>query len=254
MSTDVVLHDLGKVYAAHAGARARTIFDGLGMTIRAGELVALVGPSGCGKSTLLNLVAGLDQPTRGRVEFARCRSDIDLGIVFQQPRLVDWLTVQENVSLVFERDRPPPGDARAAAARLLARVQLQDHASSYPQRLSGGQKQRVAIARAFAIPPDVLLLDEPFSALDELTARRLRLLLQELWLDDERPRPTGILVTHNMLEAAFLADRIVVMGGRPAHITAIIEVDVARPRDPDDPALFAVHRRVMQALAGWASP
>lgn len=120
---------------------------------------------------------------------------------------------------------------------------------SYPQFLSGGQKQRVAIARAFALRPDVLLLDEPFSALDELTARRLRQLLQDLWLDDEQPRPTGILVTHNMMEAAFLADRIYVMSGHPAHFSAVIDVEVPRPRNPDDPALLAVHRAVMAALA-----
>jgi ABC-type nitrate/sulfonate/bicarbonate transport system ATPase subunit len=249
MSSDIVLHDLKKSYPGRAGAQDKTIFDGLGMTVRAGELVALVGPSGCGKSTLLSLVAGLDAPTRGRISFEQPRGDIDLSVVFQQPRLVDWLTVQENVSLVFERDRPPAGDPRSVAAQLLAKVQLQEFAQSYPQFLSGGQKQRVAIARAFAIRPDVLLLDEPFSALDELTARRLRLLLQDLWMDEAQPRPTGILVTHNMMEAAFLADRIYVMGGHPAHFSAVIDVDLPRPRDPDDPALFAVHRAVMKALA-----
>jgi len=140
--------------------------------------------------------------------------------------------------------------SRSRSKRTSPRVGLQDHAKSYPQFLSGGQKQRVAIARAFALRPDVLLLDEPFSALDELTARRLRELLQAMWLDDSaRPRPTGILVTHNMMEAAFLADRIYVMSGQPAHFSAVIDVEAPRPRDPDDPALFAVHRKVMQALA-----
>ena len=249
MSSDIILRDLKKAYPAHAGAEPKTVFDGLGMTVRAGELVALVGPSGCGKSTLLSLVAGLDLPTRGEIAFEQPRDEIDLSVVFQQPRLVDWLTVEENVSLVFERDRRLPADAREVAGQLIAKVQLQDHARSYPQFLSGGQKQRVAIARAFAIRPDVLLLDEPFSALDELTARRLRLLLQDLWLDEAQPRPTGILVTHNMMEAAFLADRIFVMGGHPARFTAVIEVDPPRPRDPDDPALFEVHRSVMKALS-----
>jgi len=249
MSSDIVLRDLKKAYPVRNGDTEKTVFDGLGMTVRAGELVALVGPSGCGKSTLLSLVAGLDTPTRGDIAFEQDRDDIDLSVVFQQPRLVDWLTVEENVQLVFERDRRPPGDAGAIADQLLAKVELQEHARSYPQFLSGGQKQRVAIARAFAIRPDVLLLDEPFSALDELTARRLRLLLQALWMDEAQPRPTGILVTHNMMEAAFLADRIYVMGGQPAHFTAVIDVELPRPRDPDDPALFAVHRAVMQALA-----
>jgi len=249
MSSDIRIHALGKSYPARADGDPRTVFDGLAMTVRAGELVALVGPSGCGKSTLLSLVAGLDRPTRGEIAFGSPRDQVDLSVVFQQPRLIDWLTVEQNVSLVFERERRPAGDPRQVTAELLGRVHLQDHANAYPQFLSGGQKQRVAIARAFALRPDVLLLDEPFSALDELTARRLRLLLQDLWMDDERPRPTGILVTHNMLEAAFLADRIYVMGGQPARFSAVIEVDCPRPRDPDDPALFAVHRELMRALA-----
>ncbi len=249
MSSDIVLRHVRKSFEARGAGQPKTVFDDLTLTVRAGELVALVGPSGCGKSTLLSLVAGLDEPSQGDIRFERRREDIDLSVVFQQPRLVDWLTVEDNVSLVFERDRRPPGDARAVARNLLAKVQLHEHAASYPQFLSGGQKQRVAIARAFAIQPDVLLLDEPFSALDELTARRLRLLLQDLWLDDARPRPTGILVTHNMMEAALLADRIFVMGGHPAHFTAVIDVDLPRPRDPDDPALFAVHREVMRAIS-----
>lgn len=251
MSSDILLRDLKKNFITRSG-ETRTVFDGLGMTVRAGELVALVGPSGCGKSTLLNLVAGLDSPTRGEIAFQQPREDVDLSIVFQQPRLVDWLTVEQNVKLVFDRERRPDGNPSQVAAELLTRVQLQEHANTYPQFLSGGQKQRVAIARAFAIRPDVLLLDEPFSALDELTARRLRLLMQELWMDEARPRPTGILVTHNMMEAAFLADRIYVMGNQgsgAAHFSAVIEVDCPRPRDPEDPALFDVHREVMKALA-----
>ena len=161
------------------------------------------------------------------------------------------LRAVERRHLVFERERRPAGDPRQVAAELLARVQLQEHAATYPQFLSGGQKQRVAIARAFAIRLDVLLLDEPFSALDELTARRLRLLMQELWMDNAGPRPTGILVTHNMMEAAFLADRLYVMGhpgAGVAHFSAVIDVDIPRARDPEDPALFEVHRQIMKAL------
>lgn len=249
MSSEILVRDLKKSYPARSGGESRTVFDGLGMTVRAGELV---GPSGCGKSTLRSLVA---RRTSRRAATSpsntRRRHRPERGL--PAARLVDWLTVEQNVQLVFERERRPAGDARQIAAGLLARVQLQDHGAIYPQFLSGGQKQRVAIARAFAIRPDVLLLlDEPFSALDELTARRLRLLLQELWMDESRPRPTGILVTHNMMEAAFLVDRIYVMGsqgGQPAHFSAVIDVDCPRPRDPDDPALFAVHGEVMKALA-----
>lgn len=249
MSSDIVISDLRKVYQRTAGSAPATIFEGLSMQVTAGELVALVGPSGCGKSTLLNLVANLEQPTHGNIGFDRPQSAIALSVVFQQPRLLDWLTVEENVSIVFERNRASATDVTQKTAGLLARVGLTEHARSYPQILSGGQKQRVAIARAFAIRPDVLLLDEPFSALDELTARRLRLLLQDLWIEEDSHKPTGILVTHNMLEAALLADRIYVMNGKPARFAAVIDVKSPRPRDPDDPALFDVHRAVMRALA-----
>jgi ABC-type nitrate/sulfonate/bicarbonate transport system ATPase subunit len=250
MSSAIHISDLRKRYesAPGKGSVAATVFDGLSLHIRDGELIALVGPSGCGKSTLLNLIADLEQPSRGEIEFDRPQTDIALSVVFQQPRLIDWLSVEQNVSIVFERDGLAAAAGKAQALELLGKVGLRDHAASFPQTLSGGQKQRVAIARAFAIHPDVLLLDEPFSALDELTARRLRLLLQSLWLEEAQHRPTGILVTHNMLEAALLADRIYVLDGKPAKFTAVIDVDLPRPRDPDDPALFEIHRRIMHAL------
>jgi ABC-type nitrate/sulfonate/bicarbonate transport system ATPase subunit len=250
MSSAIDISDLHKRYDGNdrGGRHSATIFDGLSMHVRPGELVALVGPSGCGKSTLLNLIAGLEAPSRGDIRFGRAPADIALSVVFQQPRLIDWLSVEKNVSIVFEREGITAAAGRELALELLRKVELRDHAASYPQILSGGQKQRVAIARAFAIEPDILLLDEPFSALDELTARRLRLLLQDLWLEEKQHRPTGVLVTHNMLEAALLADRIYVMDGKPAKFAAIIEVDLPRPRDPDDPALFEVHRRIMRAL------
>ena len=257
MSSAIDISDLHKRYEGRGGRHApAAVFDGISMHVRADELVALVGPSGCGKSTLLNLVAGLEAPTRGEIRLdgasAGDGAEAALSVVFQQPRLLDWLSVAQNVSIVFEREGLNPADGLARALALLQKVGLRDHADAYPQTLSGGQKQRVAIARAFAVRPDVLLLDEPFSALDEFTARRLRLLLQDLWLEDARQRPTGILVTHNMLEAALLADRIYVMDGKPARIAAVIDVDLPRPRDPDDPALFEVHRRIMRALGAGA--
>lgn len=250
MSSDIVIEGLGKSYPSRGGQRPAVIFDGLDMRIAAGQLVALVGPSGCGKSTLLNLIAGLDTWDRGRISFPGDTGDRNLAMVFQQPRLVDWLTVEENVALVFERDgASPPADPRAVVRALLAKVGLSEHVKAYPQFLSGGQRQRVAIARAFAVAPDVLLLDEPFSALDELTARRLRLLLQGLWGEAEgRPPPTGVLVTHNMLEAALLADRIFVLDGHPNRFAAVMDVSLPHPRDPEDPALFAIHRQVLRAL------
>jgi ABC-type nitrate/sulfonate/bicarbonate transport system ATPase subunit len=248
MSSNIQLRGITKRYPALGSAAERTVLTQLNLDIRAGELLALVGPSGCGKSTLLNLIAGLDLPTQGDVRFDRPFHGINLGVVFQQPRLLDWLSVAENIGIVLAGRGKGKDDVARTVRQLLQRVELPEHAQAYPQFLSGGQRQRVSIARAFAVQPDVLLLDEPFSALDELTARRLRQLLQAMWLSGEGPRPTGVLVTHNMLEAAFLADRIAVMGGSPAEIVRIIEVDVPRPRDPDDPALFEVHRQIMHAL------
>jgi NitT/TauT family transport system ATP-binding protein len=248
MSSDIVIEGLSKTFAGTNGTPAFRIFENLDMHVPAGQLIALVGPSGCGKSTLLNLIAGLEKPTRGVVRFASRRPRTDLSVVFQQPRLIDWLSVEDNVSIVFDRAGMPVQDRRKATQGLLSKVGLLQHARSYPQFLSGGQQQRVAIARAFAIHPDVLLLDEPFSALDELTARRLRSLLQDMWTAGQEARPTGVLVTHNVLEAAFLADRIHVFGQQAGRFCATIDVDLPRPRDPDDPALFEIHRRVMQAL------
>lgn len=247
MSSDIQIRNVGKSYATGGADARKVVLQHLNLTIHAGELVALVGPSGCGKSTLLNLVAGLEQPSAGAVSFDRARDAVNLGVVFQQPRLLEWLSVSDNVRIVLERSHRDD-EARQRVRTLLGQVELAEHSDSYPQFLSGGQKQRVSIARAFAVQPDVLLLDEPFSALDELTARRLRELLQSLWMHGAQARPTGLLVTHNMLEAAFLADRIFVMGGQPTEIKRIVEVDVPRPRHPDDPALFDIHRQVMDAM------
>jgi len=249
MSSDIVIQGLSKSYASAKGRGRATIFDALDMHVETGQLIALVGPSGCGKSTLLNLIGGLDKPDAGTISFHGRDADTNLGMVFQQPRLVDWLTVEQNIELVFERrGRVPSSGRKEIVKNLLRKTGLSAHAQTYPQFLSGGQKQRVAIARAFAIGPDILLLDEPFSALDELTARKLRLLLQSLWIEAEGRRPTGILVTHNMLEAAFLADRIYVLGGHPARFSRIMDVTCPHPRDPEDPALFAIHREVMLTL------
>jgi NitT/TauT family transport system ATP-binding protein len=165
-------------------------------------------------------------------------------VVFQQPRLLDWLSVQQNVTLALDAAGLDPADLDRAGTALES-VGLTEYADSYPTVLSGGQRQRVAVARAFAVQPDLVLLDEPFSALDELTARKLRLLLQQLWM--QRPR-TGLLVTHNPLEAALLADRVIVLAGRPAHIAAEYRVGRERPRSPEDPHLFDLHSRIVSAL------
>jgi ABC-type nitrate/sulfonate/bicarbonate transport system ATPase subunit len=222
----------------HKAFGERVVLDDFSMTVEPGELVALVGPSGCGKTTILNAVAGLEPVDAGTVDVGDA---LRLGVVFQQPRLLDWVSARENVALAARA----AGRGADAVDALLEAVGLADHADAFPSALSGGQRQRVAVARAFVVEPDVVLLDEPFSALDELTARRLRLLLQELWID--RPR-TGLLVTHNPLEAALLADRVLVLDRAPARIIQEHQVEAARPRAPEDEALFALHREIVGTL------
>jgi ABC-type nitrate/sulfonate/bicarbonate transport system ATPase subunit len=242
MSVAIEFANVGKVYTRQLSGQRDTILQGFNFEIKPGELVALVGPSGIGKTTLLHIAAGLEQPDTGTVAIGRSDKPARIGMVFQQPRLLDWRTVKSNIDLVAKA----AGQDLKRGAALLAAVGLADYAEAFPLALSGGQRQRVALARAFAIDPEVLLLDEPFSALDELTARRLRLLLQDLW---RSAPPTGLLVTHNMLEAAFLADRVIVLGQKPARIVHTIDIDVPRPRQPEDPALFEAHREIIAHLA-----
>ncbi|MEJ2866831.1 ABC transporter ATP-binding protein [Actinomycetospora sp. OC33-EN08] len=242
-STRVHLSGLSKTFHDPRDGRARPVLRDFALDLAAGELVAVVGASGTGKSTLLHVVAGLVPPDAGEVSTVGADGGPPrLGMVFQQPRLLDWCTARQNVVLALEAAGLPGG----GADEVLAAVGLADHADAFPTTLSGGQRQRVAVARAFAIEPDLLLLDEPFSALDEITARRLRLLLQELWM--ARPR-AGLLVTHNPLEAALLADRVVVLAGSPARVAAEYRVDRSRPRSPEDPLLFDLHTRIVADLA-----
>lgn len=241
MSGAIAFRQVDKSYQRPHKPVPEAVLRHFSLTIEPGTLVALVGPSGIGKTTLLHLAAGLEVPDAGAVAIDVRAARPRLGMVFQQPRLFEWRTVEENINLAIDA----AGADRALGRRLLEAVDLAGYGPAYPLSLSGGQRQRVALVRAFAIEPEVILLDEPFSALDDLTARRLRLLLQDLW---RQHRPTGLLVTHNMLEAAFLADRIVVLGGPPAHIVKIIDVDLPRPRRPEDPKIFNVHREILTTL------
>jgi ABC-type nitrate/sulfonate/bicarbonate transport system ATPase subunit len=241
MSGAIQFKHVDKTYIRALGSKVERILRDFSLEIADGELVALVGPSGIGKTTLLHLAAGLEVPDQGAAAFVDSRS-ARLGMVFQQPRLLDWMPVQANVDLVADA----AGIDRKRGRDVLRAVGLADYGDAYPLSLSGGQRQRVALARAFAVAPDFLLLDEPFSALDELTARTLRLLLQDLWIKES---PTGVLVTHNMLEAAFLADRVIVLQDRPAWIAQNFVIDVPRPRLPEDPRLFAYHRQIIASLS-----
>ena len=202
--------------------------DGISLAVGEGEIVGVVGASGCGKSTLLRLLAGIERPTAGDAAFdgaplAGPRNEI--GVVFQEPRLMPWLSVEANVA--FGLRHLPAGERSARAAETLERVGLAHFAKSLPRELSGGMAQRVAIARALAARPKVLLLDEPFSALDAFTRLALQEHLLELWSYD---RPTFVLVTHDIDEALALADRIVLMKGHPGRIHREFAVDLPRPR------------------------
>ena len=212
------------------------------LVIEDGGFVAIVGPSGCGKSTLLRLVAGLLTPSEGRV---RAGGHVvsgpvtALGIVFQQPVLLEWRTALENVLFQVEMRGLRVDDYRGRAMALLDQVGLADFAGAYPHQLSGGMRQRVAIARALVHDPGLLLMDEPFGALDALTREQMRVDLEALWM---QRRMTVVFVTHSVDEAVLLADRVVVMSPRPGRVDRLIEVDMPRPRGLEarrDPAFLA---------------
>jgi NitT/TauT family transport system ATP-binding protein len=212
------------------GARTAHVLDGVDLDIRPGEVVALIGPNGCGKSTLLRVLAGLIPPDGGSVAIDGdpvTGPDERVGLVFQEPRLLAWRTAEQNVRFPMELAGWPASRQAARADDLLGLVGLREFAGAKPSTLSGGTRQRVSIARALALEPRVLLLDEPFSALDALTRERFNVELLRLW---ERTGTTIVVVTHSIPEAVFVADRVVVMSPRPARIVADIPVDLPRPR------------------------
>ncbi len=212
------------------GQRPVQALDGLSLDVAPGEVVALIGPNGCGKSTLLRVLSGLLMPDRGGVTIdgqAVTGPDPRVGFVFQEPRLLAWRSAEDNVGFPLELAGRPAADRHARATELLGLVGAADVAAAKPKTLSGGTRQRVAIARALALDPEVLLLDEPFSALDALTRERLNGELQDLWA---RLGTTIVLVTHSIPEAVFLADRVVVLSPRPGRVVAEVPIDLPRPR------------------------
>jgi sulfonate transport system ATP-binding protein len=237
----LALDRISKTYPNGVHALARFSAE-----IRQGEIIAIIGGSGCGKSTLLRAIAGLDHASSGKVTLddeAIASPHAKIGIIFQEPRLLPWLNVADNIG--FGIAGLPAAERREKVARVLARVGLADKARSWPRELSGGQAQRVAIARALVPQPEVLLLDEPFSALDAFTRADLQDHLLDLWADT---RPTLVLVTHDVDEAVVLADRVLVMRPRPGRLFDQIEINLARPRDRTSPLFENFKRNVLVSL------
>jgi len=224
------IRGVGKEFAGHAGT-TEALRD-VSLAIDSQEFVSIIGPSGCGKSTLLRLVGDLDEASTGTItvngKFPRqARLDRDYGVVFQTPVLYDWRTVLENIRLPLEVVGRPRAEREERPRALLRLVGLEGFANHYPWQLSGGMQQRVAIARALALNPSILLMDEPFGALDEITRERLNLELLNVWSETSA---TVLFVTHSIAEAVFLSSRVVVMSPRPGHVERVVEIDLPRPR------------------------
>jgi NitT/TauT family transport system ATP-binding protein len=229
---------LSKVHGHGPGAVHA--LDGIDLEVRSGELLCLVGASGCGKSTLLNLIAGLDQPTAGTVD-ARGRT----ALMFQEAALFPWLTVRGNIELALKLRGVARKERRPQAEQLLHTVHLDGFGAKLPHELSGGMRQRVAIARAFAQEADLLLMDEPFGALDAMTRDLLHAELERLWADRNL---SVVFVTHNVREAARLADRVVLLSSRPGRVVAEFDVDIERPRRMDSPEVSGLAAQITEQL------
>ena len=244
----VSLRGVTKVY--DSGVMALGPLD---LDVSKGEFVSLLGPSGCGKSTALRLIAGLSAPTFGAVGVShragQARAGHSIGFVFQEPTLMPWTSVRENVRLPLKLAHAPVAEANARISEALAQVGLTEFADAFPRELSGGMKMRVSLARALVTDPDILLMDEPFAALDEITRFRLNNDLLSLW---RSLRKTVIFVTHSVFESVYLSQRVIVMTSRPGRLSAKVRIDAPEPRGEDfrTSADYAAYcRKVSHALA-----
>jgi NitT/TauT family transport system ATP-binding protein len=228
-----------------------SIMQDISFDVADSDFLAIVGPSGCGKSTLLRLIQGLDHPTDGKVYFAgQPVSSVcsKMAMVFQSFALYPWLTVAQNVAFGIEALGWAPDRIKSQVDRYISVTGLDGFQEAYPRELSGGMRQRVGLARALAVEPSVLLMDEPFSALDPLTAESLREEVLQLWRDPQLPPDAVLLVSHNIEEAIQLADRIIVLSRRPSHVLADVRVDLPRPRDRKSPGFYELTDRVYSLI------
>jgi len=251
----IAVSGLSKIYRSRAYPEGLVALDDVSLTVADREFVCLLGPSGCGKTTVLNVLGGLDQYYLGEVRIdgqllpRNGSPPFRVGYVFQEPRLLPWLTVRDNIHFALGSAGIPRDTWRERTETWLRRVGLSDFAQAHPHELSGGMQQRTSIARAFAVEPEILLMDEPFSGLDELTARTMRREQLALW---QETRKTVIFVTHNCFEACFVADRIVIMTPRPGRVQQEVTVDLPRPRDYESPRLFELSVAVTRLVMGAA--
>jgi NitT/TauT family transport system ATP-binding protein len=249
----VDLRGVGKIFTGKSGETVA--LTGIDLQIGAGEFVSLLGPSGCGKSTLLRIIGDLIPPSSGEVAVngklaTEARKQRDYGIVFQNPTLLDWRKVLRNIQLPLEVMGLSSAEREQRAQAMLDLVELSEFANHYPWQLSGGMQQRVAIARALVLEPALLLMDEPFGALDEMTRERMQMELMRIW---QQTRNTVIFVTHSIPEAVFLSTRVAVMSPRPGRIVGVVKVDLPQPRTletREEPAFFEKLNEVRETLRG----
>jgi NitT/TauT family transport system ATP-binding protein len=258
MSSAVAIAAVDKVFNPGSSDQVEAL-RGIDLTVAPGEFISLLGPSGCGKSTLLRIIGDLVTPTAGTVAVngktaPQARKDRDYGIVFQQATLYEWRTVARNVELPLEIMGREKEDREQRARAMLDLVQLTEFATHFPYQLSGGMQQRVAIARALSFAPSILLMDEPFGALDEMTRERMQAEVLRIW---SQTGTTVIFVTHSIPEAVFLSSRVVVMSARPGRIAGVVDIDLPQPRDDstrEHPRFYEKLTEVRETLRSVEKP
>ncbi|MGC2289370.1 MAG: ABC transporter ATP-binding protein [Thermoplasmata archaeon] len=253
--TLIEVSEIRKDYPSHHGTIS--IINGVSFNVADSDFVAIIGPSGCGKSTMLRIIQGLERPTSGEIRFrgkpvlSICN---EMAMVFQSFALLPWLSIKENVAFGLSARGWNPERINAQVERYISVTGLVGFEEAYPRELSGGMRQRVGLARALAVEPAVLLMDEPFSALDALTAEGLREEVLQLWRDPDLPPEAVILVTHNIEEAILLADRVVVLSHRPSRVLAVVPVELPRPRDRKSAAFYDLTDHLYSLITEGAPP